>query len=163
MIKKFFSKPITVVCFIFYLLTTFYIFYSSLQNASESSKHSSSVWSFLSKALNVFGDYEGLIRKLIGHFLLFSTLAIFASVVYHRIAKLVKTNNVFVFSLCLTLTVGLITATISELLQLFADGRSAQVSDVFLDFCGFVLGYILYLLAKRIALYIIYRKNARKN
>ncbi len=165
MIKKFFNKPITVVCFIAYILITFYIFFSSLQNGRESSSQSSFVWALLSNVLNVAGNYEWLIRKMLGHFLLFSALAVFSGVVYYRALEMLESKNTEVLAVIITLLVGLLTAVISEVLQLpvFVSGRSAQFSDVLLDFCGYLLGYFVYRIIKLFALYIIYRKRARKN
>ncbi len=165
MIKKFFNKPIIVICFVFYILITVYIFYSSLQSGSESSKESSFVWAFLSSVLNVTGDYERFIRKALGHFALFGALAVFSSVVYYRLAEIFEYKNTNLLALILTLSVGFLTAVISEVLQLpvFVSGRSAQFTDILLDFCGYFLGYFLYRIIKFFALYIIYRKKARKN
>ncbi len=165
MIKKFFNKPIIVICFVFYILITAVIFYLSLQNGSESSKESSFVWALLSRVLNITGDYERFIRKALGHFALFVALAVFSSVVYYRVAEMLECKNTNLLSFVLILLVGLLTAVISETLQLpiFVSGRSAQFTDILLDFSGYFLGYFLYRIIKFFALYIIYRKNARKN
>lgn len=46
--------------------------------------------------------------------------------------------------------VGILTAVADETIQIFSEGRSGQISDVWLDFAGFlVLWGILYLIAKR--------------
>lgn len=45
---------------------------------------------------------------------------------------------------------GILTAMADESIQVFSEGRSGQVSDVWLDFAGFLLLWgILYLLSKR--------------
>ena len=45
---------------------------------------------------------------------------------------------------------GILTALADESIQIFSEGRSGQVSDVWLDFAGFLLLWgILYLLSKR--------------
>ncbi len=48
------------------------------------------------------------------------------------------------------LLAGILTAMADESIQIFSEGRSGQVSDVWLDFAGFLLLWgILYLLSKR--------------
>ena len=50
---------------------------------------------------------------------------------------------------------GLLAALLDETLQLFAAGRSGQISDVWLDLAGFLTGWVL------IALIALYRKKRR--
>ena len=50
---------------------------------------------------------------------------------------------------------GVLAATLDETVQLFADGRSGQVSDVWLDLAGFLTGWIV------IALIALFRRKRR--
>lgn len=157
MIKSFFSKKSVVVCFIFYILITLFIFVSSLTSGKESGEQSSFVWAIISNVLNIEGDYELFIRKAIGHFSSFLVLAIFASVVYHRVAALNFKGHVNLYFAIITLIAGLLTATLAEIFQLpiFVSGRSASFIDVLIDFSGYLLGFLCFNLARL----IIYRKG----
>ncbi len=160
MIKRFFNRPIIIVCFIFYVLLTFVIFFFSLTDGKSSGEQSSFVWSIISTAFNINGNHEFLVRKLLGHFSVFIALAIFASVVYYRLVEIIfKTRITFYFTV-FTLLAGLLTAIISEILQLpiFVNGRSAEIFDVLLDFFGYLLGFLIAFFI----LPIIYRKKTSK-
>ena len=103
------------------------------------------------------------VRKVIGHLLLFLTLAIFASIVYRRLAKCNFYNHVTLISILFTLSAGLLTAGISECLQntIFTIGRGPSFDDFLIDVVGFLLGYLFYFLTKRLIIYI--RKRKSKN
>ena len=150
MIKKFFNRPLIVISFICYIVLTVLIFALSLTDGEESTMQSAFVWNIISSILGVEGNYEHLIRKILGHFLLFSALAVFASIVYYRLACLIFTKRVNVYAIILTLLVGLITATISEILQLeyFTLYRNASLFDLLINFLGYIFGYLFYIIIK---------------
>ncbi len=152
MIKKFFNKPLIIISFVCYVILTILIFALSLTNGKDSSAQSSFVWSFISSILDVKGDYEFLIRKIVGHFLLFGALALHASVVYYRLSQTIFSDKVLVYSTIITLLVGFVTALISEFLQLslFVEGRTASLFDIFIDFLGFIFGYLAFIIFKSI-------------
>ena len=156
MIKQFFNNYKIIVCFIFYILITLFIFLSSLTNGKESGEQSSFVWAILSTALNIEGNYELLIRKLLGHFGIFLLLAIFASVVYYRFVEIIFTNRVLFYFVFFTLLAGLLTAVLSEIFQLsiFVSGRSAEFKDILIDFSGFLLGFIVFISCR----FLMYKK-----
>lgn len=98
----------------------------------------------ISYTFRVRHSYEHLVRKIIGHFLLFTALAFFATIVYYRLAELIFKNKKILFAIIITLLVGLLTALLSEFLQsgIFTIGRSSSIKDVFIDFSGYILGFI---------------------
>ena len=104
--------------------------------------------------------YLYIIRKALGHFALFVILAIFASIVYYRLAEVIKTKKIFTTALLFTLLAGGVTATISEILQsgLFTLGRAPSFTDFLIDFSGFCLGYLFYAISKL----IIFKKQNKK-
>ncbi len=161
MIKKFFNTPLIIISFIGYIILTLLIFYFSLSSGEESSTQSAFVWSFISSVFNIKGNYESFIRKFFGHFLLFSALAVFASVVYYRASQILFKNNYQKYSIFITLLVGILTAGIAELLQteLFVQGRNASFVDLIIDFLGYLLGYLIFRILKFLYLYIIRNKN----
>ncbi len=99
----------------------------------------------ISYTFRVRHSYEHLVRKIIGHFLLFTALAFFATIVYYRLAELIFKNKKILFAIIITLLVGLLTALLSEFLQsgIFTIGRSSSIKDVFIDFSGYLLGFII--------------------
>lgn len=157
MIKNFFNKKSVVVCFIFYILITLFIFVSSLTNGKESGEQSAFVWSIISSVFNIKGDYEFFIRKALGHFSSFFILAIFATVVYYRVAELSFKNRRNLYFVVITLLAGALTAVIAEVFQLpiFVSGRSASAVDMLIDFSGYFLGFLV----ANFIRFIIYRKG----
>ncbi len=111
------------------------------------------------KTIQVKYSYHTYVRKLIGHFSLFFVLAIFAIVVYYRLAEILKPTKKALLGTCLTLSAGLVTASVSELLQsgIFTSGRAPSILDVSIDFAGYLLATTICFI-----IYIIYRKRNRK-
>ncbi len=164
MIKKYFSSPFIIFCFIAYVFLTALIFSLALTDGATSTEQSNSVWDFLAKIFNWGEEFKVFVRKFIGHFLMFLALAFFATIVYYKLSVLTFKKHVFVLSLIITLLIGFITACISELFQLefFTDDRNASFLDVVIDFLGYLLGYGFCLSLNRIVRYIIYRKGAKQ-
>ena len=111
------------------------------------------------KTIEVKYSYHTLIRKIIGHFSLFLVLAIFATIVYYRLAEMLNPSKKVLLGTTLSLGAGFITAGLSEMLQsgIFVSNRGPSFSDVLLDFLGFMLGTAICLI-----IYIIYRKVKSK-
>ena len=76
-------------------------------------------------------DIKTWVRKGIGHFGLFAVLGIFATLTYYFFIKRK------LFAIITILVSGILTACISEFIQIFKDGRVGSFSDILLDFCGF--------------------------
>lgn len=120
-----------------------FIFSRSLQNADISSEESSRILllftNFLKQFLGSANLTEHMVRKL-AHFCEFSALGFFTlhlCVVRHRVQPHFVLHS---------LSFGLLCAVTDESLQLFSPGRSAQLSDVWLDFSGVVFGSCVLLL-----------------
>ena len=108
------------------------------------------------KTFDAVPSFEYIVRKLFGHFLLFSLLAFFAKIVYFRLAKVISVNKTTFFAVLFTVLVGLITASIGEILQLdlFVSERSFSFVDILINFGGYIFGFlstllIFYLILKR--------------
>ena len=112
--------------------------------------------------LRVRYSYQTYIRKIIGHFSLFFTLAIFAFVVYYRLAERVKPSAKLLFGLVFTLTAGILTAGLSEVLQsgLFVSGRNPAFVDALIDLGGYLLSTLICLLIYYIRKRIKTKKGA---
>ncbi len=101
----------------------------------------------ISKTYKVVLPFDYVIRKLFGHFLMFTLLAIFAKTVYYRLARLTASKKPLLFSILFTLLAGILTAGLAEIFQfgLFVDGRTASIIDVAINSCGYILGFIVWL------------------
>lgn len=99
---------------------------------------------------------HAVIRKLVGHFGLFGVSGIITTIYFllMKDALANKKKKVIVFSLATGLTV----AFISELVQYYTPGRWFSLTDVGIDFSGYVLfGGITFLI-----FYLVYRHKEKK-
>lgn len=121
-------------------------------NANTSSTSSGGVRTFVNELLKTlripFSFTDHIVRK-VAHFTEFMTLGILLTVTIYILSK----PNIFI-----PLFVGLFTAVFDEFIQLFVDGRSGQVSDVVLDFSGFIVGVFFVML-----IYIIIKRRKEEN
>lgn len=121
-------------------LVTVFIFAASSQNGDQSAELSGGLLNFL---MNIF-EKTGItithlfIRKA-AHFTEFFMQSLFLSLSALYSAKGIKKYRVNIAF------AGLLTACTDEFLQYFSVGRSAQVSDVFIDFSGTICALILIL------------------
>ena len=135
-----------------FVLITGFIFANSAKDATQSTIQSDSLvgWvienmSFLFKDRSTATHY---VRKF-AHFAEFFAQGVaFSGVIFSL--KFYK-NFIYV------LLTGFCTACVDEFIQLFSEGRSAQISDVFVDFSGTVLSVICFMI-----LWFFYYKKAGK-
>lgn len=93
------------------------------------------------------------IRKIVGHFGLFALNGVVTYLMFNSFEM--KKTKVFLS----TLSLGLSNSIIAELLQLIPEGRSCQISDMFINFIGFIIGFAFaYLIVK-----LIKKRHRRKN
>lgn len=120
-----------------------FIFHNSLQPGVVSEVRSEETTGFLRKILGVllsrFLEDDHYVRKL-AHVFEFAMLGII-TMINIRVYNVVIKIRYF-----LGLILGLLVATIDETIQLFVPGRSGMVTDVVIDFSGFVLGFFLCLM-----------------
>ncbi|MBE5744100.1 MAG: VanZ family protein [Clostridiales bacterium] len=111
--------------------------------------------------LTVKTSWHTTIRKLIGHFGLFLVLAVFASVVYYRLAEVKTPNKKWLFGSIFTVLAGILTAGLSEFFQsgLFVAGRAPSFTDVLLDVSGYLVGILVFF----IILFIVYKTIKKKS
>ena len=129
-----------------------YIIMHSCLDATESSKASAGVVDVIASIINAFkanainaSNYDSLstfVRKAFGHFGLFmvsgllTSLALYLSLSPYSWCK--HYMNVM-FSLVFGLFMGMIT----EIIQLAVPGRSGEITDVLIDFSGYLLGTLI--------------------
>ena len=137
---------ITLFFAILNLLLIAFIFIHSLTPADISQEESGAVTDWLSYVFP-FELSENLVRKL-AHFIEFSALGIITTLTVYSYCQKVMGGVYFKLFVCLA------TAVCDEAIQLNIDGRSGQVSDIFLDFSGCLFGLILTSIVIGIVLYL---------
>lgn len=83
-------------------------------------------------------DFLTKMRKAIGHFGAFLVLGIFSTFTYMLYIKKEKWNNAIIINLIQ----GFILASLTEYIQTFVPDRSGLLSDVLIDFLGFLISFI---------------------
>ena len=134
------------------LFGTFYIIFGfSSQNGEESGGISSRVTEFILEKSNtyknieenrqdeIFERTEKIIRK-IAHFSIYALVG-FLLMGLVSTFKLKEKNRILI-----SLILGVLYATSDEIHQLFSPGRSAQITDVYIDTLGVLVGIFVILL-----------------
>lgn len=132
------------------------IFYLSSQNAAISSETSGSVIETVAdifypdfskfsdeKQAEIISSLQFIVRKA-AHFSLYAVLGVlsFLSVISYRDLK-------YKFRILLSAVICLIYAASDEFHQLFVSGRSAEIRDVCIDFCGSLIAITVLALLSR--------------
>ena len=101
--------------------------------------------------------FHAVIRKVVGHCLLFGGSGLFTTL---ALMMLDKFYDKFKWKILLfSAGFGLIIAFISELIQYFVPGRCGVITDVFIDYSG----YLLFMGLGYLITYLIFRKHRNKN
>lgn len=125
------------------ILITAFIFSNSAQNAQSSSTQSVALLDLLHRLPLFSGITHTLIRKT-AHFGEFMCQGLCLSAYFDESGKKRQDRAVY------TSFFGLLTACTDEFIQLFSLGRSSEVKDVFIDFCGTVAAVLVFGVIKRI-------------
>lgn len=88
-----------------------------------------------------FSSFAQFMRKFAGHMLLFLVTSIFGFLFFFNFFDDKKRR--FLFAICCTLVVSILTAGLSELIQLMVPTRSGTFLDIGIDILGSVIGIIL--------------------
>lgn len=118
---------------IIYIAFIIFIFSNSMQVATESAKRSLGVLHYLQELLGNGWLTDHIVRKS-AHFSEFALLGVLGvqCMRYYTIRYRIP-----------VLFAGLLVALTDETIQLFVEGRSGQVSDVWLDFAGCCFGAVV--------------------
>ena len=117
-------------------------------NGEISSSQSGFVVNVLTSILRFFGivlndaqleTFAYLVRKLIGHFLIFVLDGLFAYFAYHNLLE-IKSKWLMII---ISVATGFFVAGLSELIQFFTSGRSGNLIDVGIDLFGALVGVAL--------------------
>ncbi|MBN2883452.1 MAG: VanZ family protein [Clostridia bacterium] len=146
--RKASAEALKYLLFTITLLWTFFIFYNSMQTASESLEQSGVfVDMFINLAKIIYGDIlpAGLMQYIefnlvedvrnIAHLFEFYILYILSNRAFKSIERKIRYSaHAFLY--------GLIVMTLDETIQIFVDGRGFQFKDIILDSLGLVLAYL---------------------
>ena len=146
---------VTIITIVLALLINAYIIMHSCLDASSSTEASKGVIETTQEIINDikpgtinesnYSDFATFVRKAFGHFGLFSisgfltSLAVFLSINIFKWSK-------YYMPIILSLEFGLLMGLITETIQLGVDGRSGELTDVLIDFSGYLLGFLIILL-----------------
>ena len=130
------------ICAVLATLWGGFIFSNSLKTGSTSSSMSGGFASSFTDLLNKIGltvdiDVVTLIVRKSAHVIEFLILAVLISMVFTLSGKRIKFYLYNILFFCLT------TAVIDEFIQTFVTGRSGDVTDIVIDFCGAIIGVII--------------------
>ena len=143
-----------------------FIFSNSMDNGSASTEKSSTVTEIVNTVAHALG-YKGeishkLVRKM-AHFTEFFVLGLIvsadlAAIFYSRL----KARLPLLFSvISASIPLSAICACADECIQLFSDGRAAQLTDVLIDSSGALCGYLLF--AAGLLIFTLVSKKSLKN
>lgn len=157
------GRILSILLILAFIATSIFIFSNSLKSRSSSANDSDSVTSVIKPFVDPDGKvtsiaFTKIIRKL-AHFAEFALLgvelALFRLVFKKRSALFEK-----IFSYPCLMLIALIMALLDETLQIFS-GRSAEVTDVWIDFSGSIFGILFVYLA--VALIGYFKKRSKSN
>lgn len=145
----------TIIISVFALAINAYIIMHSCLNATASTEASSGVIETTEEIINGikpgtinesnYSDFATFIRKAFGHFGLFSISGFLTSLSIFLLINPVK-NSKYYMPIVISLEFGLLMGLITETIQLNVPGRSGELTDVLIDFSGYLLGFLLILL-----------------
>ena len=137
------------------LLTNAYIIMHSCLDATQSTEASQGVVEVTEEVINTVApgtitpenheSFVTIVRKAFGHFGLFSISGFFTSLTVFLVLYPFKWSKYYM-PIILSLEFGLLMGLITETIQLGVDGRSGELTDVLIDFSGYLLGFLLILL-----------------
>lgn len=135
-------KFLHVLIFILYIEFAAFFIYQSSKNGSDSSSLSLCIANFINKILVSFNinieidTLHTIVRKLIGHFGFFVFYSLVSYMFYYMFNKKILYIPHFI--------VGLVLAITSEFVfEANSAGRSANFTDVFIDYSGFIFGSLI--------------------
>lgn len=161
----------TIVFSVIALAINVFIIVHSCLDASVSTEASSGVTEVVEEIINDIkpgtitpenhDSFVTIVRKAFGHFGLFMVSGFFSSLAFYlSISPFNKQKyyQIIIIALAFGLLMGLITETI----QLFVPGRSGEITDVLIDFSGYLLGFLIILLILFLIIRHIYKQEKKQ-
>ena len=110
---------------------------SAAQSLSVSEAIANFIESIFPGAIKDHAAFHSAIRKLIGHFSLFGLSGLFTTLTFVMndfLMEKLKWKNIIII-----LLFGLVLALVSELIQYFVPGRYGVLTDVLIDYSGYII------------------------
>ena len=149
------------------LLINAYIIMHSCLNASQSTEASRGVVDVTEDVINTVApntitpenhdSFALFIRKAFGHFGLFVISGLFTSLAIFLLLNMTSSSQHYINAV-IGLSLGLLLAIITETIQLFVEGRSGEITDILIDFSGYLLGALIV----GLVLFIVIRNRNKK-
>ena len=155
---------LTIITIILAIAINGYIIMHSCLDASESTKASAGVIEVMENVINTikpntitsenYHSFATFIRKAFGHFGLFVISGLLTSLaLYLSLSPFIWAKHYM--NVMFSLVIGLFMGILTEVIQLSVPGRSGQLSDVLIDFSGYlfgtlIIGLILFLSIRKI-------------
>ena len=149
------------------LLINAYIIMHSCLNASQSTEASRGVVDVTEDVINTVApntitpenhdSFALFIRKAFGHFGLFVISGLFTSLAVFLLFNMTSSSQHYINAV-IGLSLGLLLAIITETIQLFVEGRSGEITDILIDFSGYLLGALIV----GLVLFIVIRNRNKK-
>ena len=123
-----------------------FIFYNSSLNADDSTVQSRGVLEIINNLFSTLNIDISLSDKFVRKCAHFAEYFLLGTLLYFTVKSYTRKLQ---YEIYFALGIGFVTACIDETIQLFSEGRSGQISDVFLDFFGVCTAvFILYFIFK---------------
>ena len=144
-----------------------YIIYHACLNGAKSSAASEGVVEVSENVVNTVkpntiteanhDSFATFIRKAFGHFGLFVISGFFTSLAVFLLLNMTSSSQHYINAV-IGLSLGLLLAIITETIQLFVEGRSGEITDILIDFSGYLLGALIV----GLVLFIVIRNRNKK-
>ena len=141
----------TIIISVFALAINAYIIVHSCLDGAQSIEASKGVIETTEEIINNISpgtitpenhdSFASFVRKAFGHFGLFSISGFLSSLSIFLLINPVK-NSKYYMSIVISLEFGLLMGLITETIQLNVPGRSGELTDVLIDFGGYLLGFL---------------------
>lgn len=147
----------TVLSFIILVLWICFIFRNSSEVAEVSSQRSGALAAFL---MNIISEH--MLRKM-AHLFEYTVLGILLKNLIDcftiSISEKNRIDKIKVFKIIIPAIAGAVIASLDEFIQFNTDGRSAQISDVVLDFVGVLAGIVILCLFYKLIQFVNVKKT----
>ena len=155
-----------IICVLAIAINAYIIMHSCL-DAAESTKASQGVVEVSEEVVNTVSpgtitpenhdSFATFIRKAFGHFGLFAVSGILTSLALYLALSPFSWCKHYMNTM-FSLVIGLFMGILTEIIQLSVPGRSGEITDVLIDFSGYLLGTLII----GLILFLIIRKLRKK-
>ncbi len=145
----------TIIFSVIAIAINAYIVIHSCLDAMQSTEASSGVVEVTEEVINTVApgtitpenhdSFASFVRKAFGHFGLFMVSGFFSSLAFYLAISPFNKQKYYQI-IIIALSFGLLMGLVTETIQLYVPGRSGEITDVLIDFSGYLLGFLIILL-----------------